>query len=207
MIGPRSSVKNTMLSFVLPVDPYGEPQSLLRFSQCRTVHSEALTILPHFYSPLYSPSDPKVPPALSYHLSEIWLTELNKVSASASGSNTRKPVPLKLVLAPFLTLAAQTPNKVTYQQLQANLIDPLIGFLSPPGPDESSKAGGTCDNFSSLLTNSCLSPSDQPLDREQLLKGVLEYIFEVASREDSKDSNRRKLYAICNANLDEDDDA
>jgi hypothetical protein len=36
---------------------------------------------------------------------------------------------------------------------------------------------------------------------------VLEYIFEVASREDSKDSNRRKLYAICNANLDEADDS
>jgi len=164
-----------------------------------------------FYSPLYSPSDPRVPPALSYHLSEIWLTELDQVSASASGSDTRRPVPLKLVLAPFLTLAAQTPNKVTYQQLQANLIDPLLGALSTPDPDEpplpeSSKAGGTCDNFSSLLINSCLSPSDEPLDRGQLLKGVLEYIFEVASREDTKDSNRRKLYTICNANLDENDD-
>lgn len=163
------------------------------------------------YSPLYSPSDPKVPPALSYHLSEIWLTELDKASASASGSNTRKPVPLKLVLAPFLTLAAQTPNKVTYQQIQANLIDPLLGALSQPGPGEPplpepSKADGTCDDFPSLLTNSCLSPSDERLDRGQLLKGVLKYLFEVASREDSKDSNRRKLYAICNANLDEDDD-
>ena len=199
-----------MLSSVLPVDPYGEPQSLLRFSRCRTVHSEALTILRRFYSPLHSPSDPRVPPALSYHLSEIWLTELDKVSASASASNTRKPVPLKLVLAPFLTLAAQTPNKMTYQQLQANLIDPLIGALSLPGPDEPlpgrSKAGGTCDDFPSLLTNSCLFPSDEPLDRGQLLKGLLEYVFEVASREDSKDSNRRKLYAICNANIDEDDD-
>jgi len=91
------------------------------------------------------------------------------------------------------------------------LIDPLLGALSPPDPGEllpeRSKAGGTCDDFSTLLINSCLSPSDEPLDRGQLLKGVLEYIFEVASQEDTKDSNRRKLYAICNANLDEDDDA
>ena len=44
------------------------------------------------------------------------------------------------------------------------------------------------------------------MDRSQLLKGLLEYIFEVASQEDSKDANRRKMYAICKANIDEDDD-
>jgi ribosomal RNA-processing protein 1 len=44
------------------------------------------------------------------------------------------------------------------------------------------------------------------LDKSQLRKGVLEHIFEVASREDSKDSNRRKMYAICKTNIDEDED-
>jgi ribosomal RNA-processing protein 1 len=44
------------------------------------------------------------------------------------------------------------------------------------------------------------------MDKGQLRKGVLEYMFEVASQEDTRDSNRRKLYAICKANVDEDDD-
>jgi len=66
--------------------------------------------------------------------------------------------------------------------------------------------GGTCNDYPSLLTNLCLSPSDELMNRGWLLNGVLEYLFEVVSREDSKDSNRRKLYAICDANLDEDDD-
>ena len=159
---------------------------------------------------LYSSSDSRVPPGLSYHLSEIWLTELGKASAVATA---QKPVPMKFVLAPFLALAAMTQNRVTYQQIQANLIDPLLSALSPPPcsadlppPPKRLKATATRDDIPDLLANSCLSPQDGPSDRSQLRKGVLEYIFEVASQEDSRDSNRRKLYAICNANIDEDDD-
>jgi ribosomal RNA-processing protein 1 len=136
-------------------------------------------------------------------LAEIWLPELEKASTT---STSQKPAPLKLVLAPFLELAAKTPNKVTYQQVQANLIDPLLLALSlreePPRP----KTAHVEDDFPNLLTNSCLSPSDEPLNKSQLRKGVLEYIFGVASREDTKDSNRRKMYAICKTNIDEDED-
>ena len=74
--------------------------------------------------------------------------------------------------------------------------------LPPPKRLKASK-----DDLPDLLANSCLSPQDEPSDRNQLRKGILGYIFEVASREDSRDSNRRKLYATCNANIDDDDDA
>ena len=197
-----------MTSSGRPVAPYGELQILLRFSQFSIQKMTRLCL-----SLCYSPSDARVPAGLSYHLSEIWLAELNKACASASAAATRKPVPLKVVLAPFLTLAAQTPNKVTYQQIRTNLIDPLLSALSPPPePDEPPfpeppKTSGAQNDLSDLLANSSLSPSDEPLDRGRLLKGMVEYIFEVASREDSKDSNRRKLYVICSANLDEDDDS
>ena len=151
-----------------------------------------------------------MPPGLSYHLSEIWLAELGRASAVATA---QKPVPMKLVLAPFLTLAAKTQNKVTYEQIQANLIDPLLSVLFPPPgsadqlpPPKRLKTDSAQDDLPNLLANSCLSPQDEPSDRSQLRKGVLEYIFEMASREDSRGSNRRKLYAICNANIDEDDD-
>ena len=150
-----------------------------------------------------------MPQGLSYHLAEIWLTELDKASAS---STAQKPVPLKLVLAPFLALAAKTPNKMTYQQVQANLMEPLLSALSlPPNLDKlqvppRSGASRPEEEFSHLLASSCLSPSDEPVDKSLLRKGMVEYIFEVASREDSRDSNRRKMYALCRANIDEDDD-
>ena len=167
------------------------------------LHRQKLTVhRPH------SPSDPRMPQGLSYHLAEIWLPELDKASA---GSTTA--VPLKLVLNPFLSLAAKTPNKVTCQQVQTNLVDPLLSALSPPPESDEppkpkrSKLDHTEGAFPHLLANSCLSPSDEPLDRSQLRKGVLEYIFEIASQEDTKDSNRRRMYAICKANIDEDDDS
>lgn len=113
-----------------------------------------------------------------------------------------------------MTFAAKTPNKVTYQQIQANLIDPLLSALAPsPGladelpQSKRSETSSGGDDLPTLLANSCLSPQDEPLDRNQLRKGLLEYIFEVASQEGSRDSNRRKLYAICNANISEDDDS
>ena len=200
MIGLHSFVKSITRSSIPPAAPCGEPQ----LASCRSRADKSPRSL-------FSPSDIKVPPSLVYHLSDIWLTELDKVCASAAV--TLKPVPLKLVLAPFLTFAATTPSKAAYKQIQTNLIDPLLAALFPPpepgGPSlpKRSQAGVTQNDFSHLLANSCLSPSDEPSDRRRLLKGVLEYLFEVASREDTKGSNRRKLYAICNANLDEDDDS
>lgn len=62
-------------------------------------------------------------------------------------------------------------------------------------------------DFPHLLANSCLLPSDDPFDIGKLRKGLLEYVFEVASREDSRDSNRKRMYTICNVNADEDDDS
>ena len=158
-----------------------------------------------------SPSDPRAPQGLAYHLTETWLTELEKALAAVA---SQKPVPMRLVFEPFLTFAAKTPNKVTYKQIEANLVDPLLTALAPSPvlTDElpqsnrlKTSSGG--DDLPNLLANSCLSPQNEPLDRSQLRKGLLEYIFEVASQEGSRDSNRRKLYAICNANINEDDDA
>ena len=207
MNGHRPSVRNTIPFSVPLAVRYGESAGLVRFRRHK-IADKSLRYLP---CSLCSPSDPRVPSGLSYHLSEIWLTELDKASAIAT---TQKPIPMKPVLAPFLALAARAQNRVTYQQIETNLIDPLLSALSPPPgladqppPPKRLKASSTRDDLPNLLANSCLSPQDEPSDRSQLRKGVLKYIFEVASQEDSRDSNRRKLYAICNANLDDDDDA
>ena len=94
------------------------------------------------------------------------------------------------------------------------MIDSLLSALSPPPgsadqlpPPKRLKASK--NDLPDLLANPCLSPQDEQSDRSQLWKDVLEYIFEVhvASQVNSKDSNRRKLYVICEANIDDDDGA
>jgi len=103
---------------------------------------------------------------------------------------------MRLILASFLTFAAKTQNKATYKQIQASLIDPLLSALSPPpgsadwpSPPKRIKASSAQDDLPKLLANSCLSPQDEPSDRSKLREGLLEYVFEVASQEDSRDSN------------------
>ena len=205
MNGPDPFVNNTMLSYIPWAVRYGKPFN----PPCPTLHIRKLTTLDPFslFFPFHrSPSDPRTPQGLSYHLIEIWLPELEKASQD---STAQKSMPLKLLLAPLLALAAKTPNKVTYQQVQANLLEPLLSALSSPQNPEGSliPAARADDEFPHLLANATLSQSDEPpVDKNMLRQGLLKYIFEVASREDSKDSNRKRLYAICSANIDEDDD-
>ena len=117
---------------------------------------------------LCSASDPRAPQGLSYHLTEIWLPELDHASSSSPAQN---PIPLKLVLVPFFVFGAKTPNKTAYQKFQANLIEPLISPLSLPLKSEASCREG---EFLHLLANSCLTPSDGPMDRSRLRKGLLD---------------------------------
>ena len=125
MNGHRPSVRNTIPFSVPLAVRYGESAGLVRFRRYR-IADKSLRYLP---CSLCSPSDPRVPSGLSYHLSEIWLTELDKASVIAT---TKKPVPVKPVLAPFLALAARAQNGMTYQQIKAKLINPSLSALPPP---------------------------------------------------------------------------
>ena len=83
---------------------------------------------------MFSPTDPKVPPSLAYHLADIYLDELNKALSAPSS----KPAPLTTLLAPFVELAARTPSRVVFGrvrgallegQLAGTLLDHALGHL------------------------------------------------------------------------------
>nr|AAZ14904.1 conserved hypothetical protein [Coprinellus disseminatus] len=154
---------------------------------------------------LHSPMDIKVPPGLVYHLADIYLEELDKVQNSASSENA--PVPLTLVIAPLLSLSAQTMSKITFKRLKTAAWEPLLEALSPAAEASEDEEEGERPRKRSRIDEegtwpglgrtSCLDdPSRGCLDKETLLKGVRRKIFDVASDPSTRDSNRRQLYTL-----------
>lgn len=64
------------------------------------------------------------------------------------------------------------------------------------------------DSYSSILSNACLDDAsvEEKLPNNLLRKKILRRLFEVASHAETKDANRRKLYALWKAEKDDEDD-
>lgn len=117
-------------------------------------------------------------------------------------------------MSPYFNLAARTPSNVTYQRIQSALIDPLFAALSTEGE---SNAGGSnqkrskptaLDNtYPNIIANSCgTDPKEGPSDKVSLRKVLLARLFDIASEQDTRDSNRRKLYAVWKTYVDDEVD-
>ncbi|KZV88056.1 ribosomal RNA processing protein [Exidia glandulosa HHB12029] len=169
------------------------------------------------------PDDNKVPSSLAYHLADIYLEELEKALNAAPSPS---PAPLTAVLEPFISLAALTANNRTYDRVANSVLRPLLNAmrtaLKAPPPQESergerkSKRVRLDDAARSVLTPayptlfanarlSCSAEEVQPLKLAALRTGVVGLIFEQASKEETRDSNRRKLYDIWKEEMDEEE--
>jgi ribosomal RNA-processing protein 1 len=167
-----------------------------------------LLFSPHL-TPTFSPDDNRVPLSLKYHLADIYLEELNKVLAwdSEAGDKCPPPALLDVLVAPFLTLLARTPSNHTFERVMSAVLEPLIQSLMPPGSDEPPRQKRRRllgNEISFVAENSCMSGSSTP-DRSSLRQGLLKQVFSVASEQDTRDSNRRRLYRFWKSNLDDDD--
>jgi ribosomal RNA-processing protein 1 len=137
-----------------------------------------------------------VPISLAFHICDVYLEELDKALVASSLS----PAPLSTILAPFFTLAARTQTKTTYKHIQDTIFDPLFKALKSPQGQES--------NYSNLALNSCvLDPKEGALGPPELRKAMLRRIFDVASEEGTRDSNRRKMYSLFKAAKEDEDDS
>ncbi|KAG6901818.1 hypothetical protein C0995_007617 [Termitomyces sp. Mi166 len=159
------------------------------------------------------PSDLKVPTSLAYHLADIYVEELDKVLSLSTSPTDSLPAPLHPLLIPFLLLAAQTPVSVTYKRIQSALMDPLFSALNPPPEDEeplSKRTRLTTTEsqpglYSCVVINSCYEnpKTEGRVDGPTLRMKLLRLVFEIASRPETRDSNRRKLYALWKDGADE----
>ena len=148
-----------------------------------------------------SAGDIRVPASLAYHIADIYVEELDKALGIAVSPS---PAPLAILFEPFFALAARTPTAVTYKRIQNALLEPLFTALvhEPYPEDEPPKSkrirlGAEISSYPHLAINACYSDSEEGrIDGATLKKKLFRRIFEVASHPDTRDSNRRKMYAL-----------
>ncbi|CAE6456989.1 unnamed protein product [Rhizoctonia solani] len=176
------------------------------------------------------PDDKTVPASLSYHLADIYLEELDK---ALDTSDKDGKTPLITLLNPFIHLASRTSNKITYGRMQTTLFTPLLDTLiahtKTPGTDavdsqqrkrkrssemysnlveSQRKRKRSSEMYSNLVESVCkpeiqaedTTPATSPYD---VAREVLKAIFEVAGQADTKDANRRKMYALWKGRMEE----
>ncbi|EJD52593.1 Nop52-domain-containing protein [Auricularia subglabra TFB-10046 SS5] len=171
------------------------------------------------------PDDPKVPSSLAYHLSDIWLEELEKAMNNAEPSPP--PAPLGVLLEPFISLAALTNNARTHERVVNSVFKSLFGAIKAaakaPAPeddggerrakrarlDEAARAA-LSPKYPTLLAHTRVSAAAAgedaaPLNLGDLRKCAIALLFERASKEETRDSNRRKLYALWKEEMDDDE--
>jgi len=156
------------------------------------------------------PDDSRVPSSLRYHLADIYLEELDKVLTWDPEAGDERPprAPLDTLIAPFLTLLARTPSNHTFERVMSAVLEPLIQSLAPPGSAEppSKKRRRLLGNEMSFVAdNSCVA-SLPSADKSSVHQALLKQVFSIASEQDTRDSNRRRLYKFWKSHLEDDDD-
>jgi ribosomal RNA-processing protein 1 len=141
-----------------------------------------------------------VPASLTFHLAEIYLEELEK---AVSASDSSVPVPILALLSPFIFLAAHTPTNTTYKHLEESLFRPLFAALR----SHPKRVSGL--EYPAVLSNACADVpyTDDPMPHSTLRDAILQKLFAVASAEDTRDTNRRKMYALYKTAVEDDDDS
>ena len=152
----------------------------------------------------------RVPTGLAYHLSDIYLEELDKALLNPPTSS-HLPAPLATLLTPFFALASRTPKNTTYQRVQSSLFEPLLRALKPShseDPPSSKRPKLDMPTYTTLVSNSCVSdPREEgPTGAIKLRKALLKHLLEVASNDGTGDSNRRKMYLFWKNHAEDEDD-
>jgi ribosomal RNA-processing protein 1 len=139
---------------------------------------------------------------LAYHLCDIYLEELDKVLASALDEDAApQNTPIARLLDPFLTLAARTSTNPTLQRVISAVLEPLVQSLAQPQYVESpghKRRHLLEQDLSVLVEHACLldPATEKTAGKNALHRGVVRLVFDTASQAESRDSNRRKLYAF-----------
>lgn len=152
-------------------------------------------------------NDDKVPDSLTYHLTDVFLTEFEKAlgseeAADSLGVQTALPAFLSL-LKPFVDTAVTCHSSTVYEKIIKNVFEPILkDCLAAARGDENSlrmtkrrKFDVVEDEeeakieFPRILAFTHLSP-------RSLRSRVFKMLFESASREDAVPSRRRTLYVL-----------
>lgn len=136
----------------------------------------------------------------------MYLEELEK---AMSASDSPAPVPIIALLTPFISFAAHTPTSATYKHLEQSLFRPLLAALRPRTSSPHKRARVSGLGYPTILSNACADApyTGGPMLHSTLREAILQKIFAVASAEDTRDTNRRKMYALYKTAVEDDEDS
>ncbi len=92
------------------------------------------------------------------------------------------------------------------------VLEPLIQSLAADGsvePPSKKRRRLLGNEISFVADNSCVSSNSSTTDKSSLHQALLKQVFSVASEQDTRDSNRRRLYKFWKNNVEDrgDDDS
>ncbi|GAA5913932.1 Rrp1p [Sporobolomyces salmoneus] len=144
----------------------------------------------------------KTPHSLTFHLSDIFLDELERVSTSVSSPT----VPLVALLQPYMRTLTVAPSSPIFARLIEKLFKPLlIAFFPPstkPQPRRRKKDGPPPPRpeYPQILEHCLEAQGEGEAEGEGQTRGevvakkVLKSLFEVGGRPEVDEHNRRKIY-------------
>ena len=146
--------------------------------------------------------------SLSFHLSEVFLGEFDKILGESSGEDRSSPAPLLLLLDPFLVYVSRTNRRSCYDRIFEELFNPLLLSLNQPSmnadtPSRKRSRLAFENPLENIGPHSCLEkPGDVGMDdQNKLRRGIIQRIFEVANGPDTRESNRKWMVALWKAEM------
>jgi ribosomal RNA-processing protein 1 len=89
-----------------------------------------LQLIPHALGLTSSPKNPKIPNSIRYHITDIYVDELDKIIPleSAGGSFLSS---LRLLIEPFVKLLEESPDKMARSKAKELLEDARLQVVGP----------------------------------------------------------------------------
>ncbi|KAL8278830.1 hypothetical protein RQP46_008701 [Phenoliferia psychrophenolica] len=142
--------------------------------------------------------DPKIPTSVAYHISDLYIDELEKSLSSPLSSSiplpSSSPLPLPLLLQPLFNTLATAPTTTLFARLSDNGFEPLFLAALPPKPEvgrhRKRKVEAVVEDedleFKSILGE----------QREETGRKVLKCLFEEGGKKETGEVARRRIYAL-----------
>ncbi|GAA5929657.1 Rrp1p [Sporobolomyces koalae] len=141
---------------------------------------------------------PKTPHSLTFHLSDIFLDELERVSGTLTSAD--RPVPLVALLQPYMHTLTVAPSAPIFDRLVEQLFKPLLtAFFPPPSkpqPRRRKKDGPPPPRpqYPSILEHCQEGEAVEADVGTQVAKQILTSLFAVGGKPEVDEHNRRKIY-------------
>ncbi|KAA1088316.1 hypothetical protein PGT21_002526 [Puccinia graminis f. sp. tritici] len=147
---------------------------------------------------VFNVADFKTPQSITYHVSDIFLEELNRVLEKRAD----RPAPIVPLLAPLIHgLSQSRPGTATFRKILENVFEPLFAnldlFISERTKMPKSSTIEIYPTFETSLissSNQSVTPSASRSDFQTIRSDLLSLLFQAGSNPLCSDANRKKIY-------------